>query len=141
MVKLAISSEYSEYGLLREERSEVAFIELQLHFTGRIFADGFEERIERLAQRSEPQAVVHHLRVIQRELLLVVERGFIQRERFELADGEHDERAAGSFVAAARLHADEAIFHQIDAADAVLRADGVERFQPVRRPSSFCRLR
>jgi hypothetical protein len=36
---------------------------------------------------------------------------------------EHDQRAARRLVAAARLHAHEAVLHQVDAADAVLGAD------------------
>ena len=44
-----------------------------------------EERIERLAKRHEPQAVVNHLRVVERQFLLVMQCGFVQNERFELA--------------------------------------------------------
>ena len=50
----------------------------------------------------------------------------IERERFQFAESVHDQRAAGSFVAPARLHADKAVLHQVDAADAVLAADLVE---------------
>ncbi len=45
-----------------------------------------EERVERFAQRREPQAVVDQLGVIERELLLVVQRAPVERQRFELAD-------------------------------------------------------
>ena len=46
---------------------------------------------------------------------------------------EHDQRAAGSLVAAARLHADEAILHQVDAPDPVLGADRVQRLEQLER--------
>ncbi len=46
----------------------------------------------------------------------------------------HDQRAAGRFIAAARLHADEAVLHQVDAADAVLAADPVQLLRAVRTP-------
>ncbi len=41
--------------------------------------------------------------------------------------------AARGFVAAARLHADEAVLHQIDAPHAVLAADRVQRFEQLHR--------
>ena len=46
----------------------------------------------------------------------------------------HDQRAARRLVAAARLHADEAVLHQVDAADGVLAADLVERFEQISTP-------
>src|SRR5579859_879008 len=42
-----------------------------------------------------------------------------------------EERAAGSFVRAARLHTDEAIFDKVRAADAVTRGDFVERIEKI----------
>ena len=55
--------------------------------------------------------------------------GLVEGEGFELAVGVHDEGAAGGFVAAAGLHADEAVFDEVDAADAVLGSDFVELFE------------
>ncbi len=53
----------------------------------------------------------------------------IHGKRFEFAMRGDEQSAAGSFVGAARLHADEAIFDDVGAADAVLRGDFVQRVQ------------
>ncbi len=53
-------------------------------------------------------------------------RGFaVDTERFEFAVREDEKRAAGSFIRAARFDADEAIFDEIDSADAVRGGDFV----------------
>ena len=70
---------------LAADRLDVAFVEPQRHLARSGFAGLFEERIERFAQRREPQAVVNHLGVIERELLFVVRHVFRQRQRFQLA--------------------------------------------------------
>ena len=49
-------------------------------------ADLVEECVQRFAQRREPQAVVNHLGVIERQLLLVMQRAPVERQRFQLAD-------------------------------------------------------
>src|SRR5713226_2205334 len=57
-------------------------------------------------------------------------RGFaIHGERFQFAVRGDQQGAAGSFVRAARLHADEAIFDDVGAADPVLRSHFVQRIQ------------
>ena len=47
--------------------------------------------------------------------------------------------AAGRLVHAARLHADEAVLDEIDAADAVVAAEVVQRLQQRRRATASCR--
>src|ERR1035438_5049510 len=118
---------------LAGERLYVALVELQLHFAGGSLTHLFEKGVERLAQRRKPQAVIYHLGVLQRALLLVVQRVLVEREGFQLADGEHNQRAARRLITPARLHAHEAILHQVDAADAVPGADSVERFEQFER--------
>ena len=49
----------------------------------------------------------------------------VERQRFQFADRSHQDRAAGRLIAAARLHADEAVLHQIDASHAVFAADAL----------------
>ncbi len=51
-----------------------------------VLARRVEERIERLAQRREPQPVVDQFGVVQRELLLVVQQVLIEHQRFEFAE-------------------------------------------------------
>ena len=90
MVKLAISSEYSEYGDLRLTGSRLPLYIRSLISPVVVWLSGLEERIQRFAQRREPQAVIDQLRVIERQPLLVVQQASIQRERFELAVRRHE---------------------------------------------------
>src|SRR5215467_4397552 len=46
-------------------------------------------------------------------------------------------RSAGSFVRAARLHADEAVFDKVGAADAMTRSDFIERVEKI-DGTKFC---
>ncbi len=50
----------------------------------------------------------------------------VDDEGFEVAVCGHEDGAAGGFVDAAGFHADEAVFHDVDTADAVFAAEGVE---------------
>ena len=53
-------------------------------------------------------------------------RAAVERDRFDAAMGCEQDGAAGRLVHAARLHADEAVLHQIEAADAVGAAELVQ---------------
>src|SRR5579872_3902385 len=64
---------------LAARRLDVALIQAQRHLAGRVFVYLREKRVQRFAQRCEPQAVVNHLRIIERELLLEVRRSAIER--------------------------------------------------------------
>ena len=57
----------------------------------------------------------------------------VERERLDRAVRDMQDGAAGRLVDAARLHADEAVLDQIDAADAVVAAELVEPRQQRRR--------
>ena len=66
-------------------------------------------------------------------------RGFaIDGEALEFLMRLDQQRAAGSFVGAARLHADQTIFDEIGAADAVARGDFVQLFTD-RQDLASCR--
>ena len=104
----------------------MALVEPQLHLAGHGLLRLLDKPIESLAQRREPLAVVNQVGVVERDLLLVVHRGAVERQRFELAMRRHDDRAARCLIAAARFHPDEAVLDQIDTADAVLAADAVQ---------------
>ena len=84
------------------------------------------ERAERLAQRREPLAVVHQFAEGHGELLLLVHGHLVEAERLEHAVRLVEDRAARCLVYAAALHADEPVLHDIQNADAVGAADGVE---------------
>src|SRR5258708_20726714 len=61
----------------------------------------------------------------------------IERAPFYLAVRRHDQRAAGSLVTSARLHADVAVLDQIHATHAVFAADGVQLFKQFDRLHFF----
>ena len=84
------------------------------------------ERAERLAQRREPLAVVHQLAEGDRQLLLLVHGHLVEAERLEHAVRLVEDRAARRLVHAAALHADKPVLHDVEDADAVGAADGVE---------------
>src|SRR5215213_10537032 len=55
----------------------------------------------------------------------------------QLAMGGRQNRAARSLVDAAALHADQTVLQQVDAADAMLAADLVERFYKLQKSESL----
>jgi hypothetical protein len=57
-----------------------------------------------------------------------VQQVAIEAQGFQFAVGGEQQRASGSFIAAARLDADETVLDQIDASDGVASADFVEQF-------------
>src|SRR5207245_5532407 len=92
-----------------------------------------EETVERLALRREPNSVVDKLGVTNRERLLQV-RGFaIDGETFEFAMRRDEQRAAGSFVCAARFHADQTVFDEVGAANAVTGGDVIQGIEKIDR--------
>src|SRR5579859_2478450 len=57
----------------------------------------------------------------------------VDGQSLEFAVRGDEQRAAGRFVRAARLHADEAIFHNVGATDSVLRGDFIELVEKIHR--------
>ena len=57
----------------------------------------------------------------------------VERDRLERLQRRHEQRAARRLVHAARLHADQAVLDDVDAADAVPAADLVQRLHQRRR--------
>ena len=60
----------------------------------------------------------------------------IERDRFDGAMRDQQDRATGRLIDAARLHADEAVFDQIEPSDTVVVAEFVEPRQDRRRRQS-----
>src|SRR6266852_8759361 len=119
---VAAHSEAGEIGAIEGERrnalgyGERAFPKFEAYGAGNALLGDAEKSIERGAQRREPQAVIYEFGVTQRERLLKV-RGFaIDGERFEFAVRGDQQRAAGSFVGAARFHTDQAILYDVGSA-------------------------
>ena len=61
-------------------------------------------------------------------MLLEVQQVAIKTESFEFAVSGQQQRASGSFIAAARFNADKAILDQVDASHRVASADFVQQF-------------
>ena len=76
-----------------------------------------DQGLQHLALGAEPEAVVDQLGVARHELVLEVRRAAIERDRSDRAVRRQQHCAWP--VHPARLHADEAVLDQIDAADAV----------------------
>ena len=88
---------------------------------------GVDERVVRLALGRPPAALVHEVRVARRDEILGRERAAVEHELLELAVRRVEQRAARRLVHAARLHSDQPVLDEVDASDAVLAADRVER--------------
>src|SRR5258708_29944644 len=130
---VAAHGEAGEVGAIEGERrdapgdGERAFPKLEADGTGDALLRDAEESVERGAQGREPQTVIYEFGVAQREGLLKVGGFTIDSKGFEFAMRGDQQSAAGSFVGAARFHADQAIFDYVGAADAVLCGNFVER--------------
>ena len=66
-----------------------ARLEPQPHLAGDVALGRVDERVERLAQRREPQAVVDELRVARLEAGLLPHHVALERDRLEVGVGEH----------------------------------------------------
>src|SRR6185312_5808574 len=73
------------------------------------------------------------LGIARHELVLEMRRAAIQGDALDAAMRRMEDGAAGRLVDAARLHADEAVLDQVEAADAVPAAELVEPRQQLRR--------
>src|SRR6266851_3343766 len=110
-----------------------ALPEFQADAAGDALLRDVEKSVQRLALRREPHAVVNKFRIANSEGLLQV-RGFaIDGQAFQLAMRGDQQRAAGSFVRAARLHSNQAVFHEVGAANSVTRGNFIQQVQQFNR--------
>jgi hypothetical protein len=86
-----------------------------------------DQRLEHLALGAEPEAVIDELGVARHDLVLEMHGAAVERDALDAAVRRQQDRAAGRLVDAARLHADEAVLDQVQAADAIVVAQAVER--------------
>ena len=82
--------------------------------------------LQHFALRREPEAVIDQFRIARHQLIFEVRSATVERDRFDGAVGRQQDRAARRFVDAARLHADEAVFHEVETTDAVIAAIFIE---------------
>ena len=104
----------------------VALVATHHHFAVHDLGDRLKASPHRLAEGAEPGAVVDHLGKLKRHALAVMERLAVEHELFKSTQRFHENGAARGLVDAAALHANQAILADINATDAVARADGVE---------------
>ena len=82
--------------------------------------------LQHLTLRAEPQPVINQFRIARHQFVLQMRGSTIERDLLYPAMGPGVDLAAGCFVHAAALHSDEAVFDQIEPADAVLATQFVE---------------
>src|ERR1700677_387223 len=113
--------------------ADVALIQRQADGTRDQLLGVVDKGVEGFAQRRKPQAEVNQLSVFETNLLFVVRHFAVQCQRLEFAMRGGDQGAARGLVEPAALHANEAIFYQVDAADRVAGADLVQQLNDLYR--------
>ncbi len=108
-------------------------VELEAHRALDILLAPVDERLQHLALGGVPEAVIDELGVARHQLVLEMRRAAVEGDAFDAAMRRVQDGAAGRLVDAARLHADEAVLDEVEAADAVLAAELVELRQERRR--------
>src|SRR5580700_3802016 len=106
-----------------------ALVELEAHGALDAVLALVDHRLQHQPLRREPEPVVDELGIARHELVLEVRRAAIEGDALDAAMRCVHERAAGRLVDAARLHADETVLHEIEAADAMLAAKLVQTLQ------------
>ena len=90
-------------------------------------------RLHHLAFGREPEAVVNQLGIARHHLVFQMSHAAVEGQAFHGAVGDMPNGAAGRLVNATVLHADKAVFDQVQAADAVVPAQFVQAGQQCRR--------
>lgn len=105
---------------------DVSFVEFEAYFA----VDGFlglgNQSLDGFALGGEPEAVVDHGGVFGDKGVAYFLGFAVHGDGFDVAVSSQQDGAAGGFVDAAALHADEAVFDDVDTADAVEATEVVE---------------
>src|SRR4030081_1389478 len=110
-------------GALAADHGDLALVELEPHPAADELLAEIDRRLQHLALRREPEAVVDQLGIARHQLVLEVRRAAIERDLLDAAMGREQDRAARSLVHAPRLHADETVFDEIKTPDAIGAAE------------------
>ena len=94
-------------------------------------------RLQHLALRAEPEAVIKQFGIFRHQLILQMRRAAIERDLFDAAMRDVQDGATRRFVHAARFHADEPVFQQIEPTNAMALAQLVQLPQQLRRAQPF----
>ena len=92
-----------------------------------------DQGLQHFALWREPEAVVDQFRIAWHDAVFQVHSAAIERDAFNGAVGGEQNGAAWRFINTARLHSHKAVFHQVQAANAVALAKGVEFGKHFRR--------
>ena len=113
-------------GALATNVDDVAFVEGEGDFASDVFLGDVDEGVDGFAEGGVPKAVVDDFGIFEGDDFFIVNGIFVEDDAFEVFVGVHENCAAGGFVDAVRLHADQTTFDEIGTADAVFAAEFVE---------------
>jgi hypothetical protein len=91
----------------------IALIELEAHHAGHALLALIGHGLQHAALGAEPEAVIDDLGIARHQAVLEMRRLTVEGDALNGAVRLVEDGAARGFVAAAALHADEAVFHQI----------------------------
>ena len=94
---------------------------------------GVGQGLEHVALGRVPEAVIDQLGIFRHQRVLEMRRLAVEGQRLHGPVSRQQDRAAGGLVDAARLHPDETVLDEIDAADPVIAAEAVEMGEQGRR--------
>jgi hypothetical protein len=103
------------------------------HLSGDVSLALVDEGVERLAERAEPQPVVHQLGIAALESGLLALQVTLETDRLEVGVRQHDGQAARALVRLAALDADAPVLDHVDATPAVGAHDLAELLDQVGR--------
>ena len=105
---------------------DVSFVEFEFHFAGYVFLGLLDEGLHCFTQRSEPFSFIYDLSKLVAHVKLHGGGLAVKDQLFKLLMRLVQDGSAGSLINAAGFHADNAVFHDVHDADAVLAAQLVE---------------
>src|SRR3990167_8605287 len=107
----------------------VAFIQFHAHHAVHVGLRRIDHLLQHQTLRAPPETVVDQAGVFRHQLVFEVSDFAVQGDRFNGAVAFEHDGAAGRLVAATGLHANKAVFNDIQTTDAVFAADAVQLSQ------------
>src|SRR5690349_12135559 len=111
---------------LAADDDRIALVELHADAAGDMLLALVDQGLQHLALGREPEAVIDQPGIARHQLVPEMHGAAVERDALDAAVRGEEDGAAGRLVHAARLHPDEAVLDQIEAADAVVVAELVE---------------
>src|SRR3989338_1878846 len=104
----------------------VALVQFHAYHAVHVGLGGVDHLLQHQTLRAPPETVIDQAGVFRHQLIFQVSDFAVQGDRFNGAVAFEHDGATGSLVAATGLHADKAVFDDIQTTDTVLTADAVE---------------